>query len=94
LATTTDTRFKGQVIKRPYAVGSKSEQVAVCLVDAKGKSYRLRRLGGRPTGDEQLEQLVGKTIAGTGRRIAGNTVVLSEWTEVPAAKARKAKPDP
>lgn len=76
--------FKGQVIKRPFAVGSKSEHEAVCLVDASGRSFKLRRLGGVPYADELLERLVGKSIAGHGRVIAGNTVVLAEWKEIAA----------
>lgn len=74
--------FVGQVTKRPFAVGSKSEHEAVCLVDASGRSFRLRRVGGTPYADEQLERLVGKRICGEGKLLAGNTVLLSNWTEL------------
>lgn len=75
--------FKGQVLRRAFAPGSKSAQDAICLVDAQGRSFKLRRVGGDPYADKQLEGLLGKTIAGHGRMLAGNTVLLADWEEVP-----------
>ena len=69
------------MIKRPFAVGSKSEHEAICLLDEHGHSYKLRRLGGEVYADEVLENLVGKSIVGRGRMVSGNTVILDEWEE-------------
>lgn len=78
-----EIKFRGEVVKRPYAVGSKSEHEAVCLLDAKGRTLRLRLLGGDPFHDPALEALVGKTIAGRAEQVHGNTLIVSAWTETP-----------
>lgn len=69
--------FKGQVVKRPFAVGSKSEREAVFL-ETKGDSYLLRQIGGNPYRDPELEKLVGKTIAAEGE-IDDYMLFLSGW---------------
>ena len=86
------TRFTGLVIKRPFAVGSKSEHMAVCLVDDSGRSRKLRRVGGHPFQDARLEQLVGKRISGEGRIVAGNTVILTQWSETADGDSDAAPP--
>lgn len=77
-----DKSFKGQVVKRPYAPGSKSEHDAVCLQDARGRSYRLRLLGGDPFSDPRLEKLVGKSISVKGQIVHGNTMIIKQWVEL------------
>ncbi len=70
-------RFTGHVIKKPFAVGSKSERAAVLLATNEGE-YVLRRQGGNPFHDETLEQLVGKRIVAEGV-LTGYTLLLSSW---------------
>ena len=51
----------GQVIRKPFAAGSKSERPAVMLQTGDGE-YVLRIQGGNPFHDPRLEELVGKQI--------------------------------
>jgi hypothetical protein len=74
------TEIKGQVVKRLYAVGSKSEREAVFLVTKKER-YLLRQMGGNPYYDEELEKLVGKTIKAKGE-IDDYIMLLSDWKVV------------
>jgi len=74
--------LRGEVVKRPFAPGSKSEHEAVCLQDQKGRSYRLRLLGGDPYFDPQLEKLVGKAISVQGEIVHGNTMIVKHWSEI------------
>jgi len=69
--------FKGQVVKRPFAVGSKSERLGVFL-ETKGDRYLLRQIGGNPYSDPELEKLVGKTIRAEGE-IDDYMLLLSKW---------------
>jgi oligoribonuclease NrnB/cAMP/cGMP phosphodiesterase (DHH superfamily) len=69
----------GHVVKKPFAVGSKSEREAIMLETEKGE-YMLRRQGGNPYHDEELEKLVGKKIEVEGK-ITGYTLLISNWTE-------------
>lgn len=62
------------------AVGSKSEHDAIVLV-TDANEYVLRRQGGNPFRDPQLERLVGRSIRCTGI-IRGYTLIISEWTEI------------
>jgi hypothetical protein len=71
--------FIGKVTKRPFAVGSKSERNAVRL-DTKEGSYVLRREGGNPLSDPELEKLVGKTIKCKGEA-DDYTLTITEWRE-------------
>ncbi|BBK01315.1 MULTISPECIES: hypothetical protein [Xanthomonas] len=75
----TEKSLKGNVFKQQYALGSKSEQNAVCLQDARGRAYRLRLLDGEPFTDPRLERLVGKTISAFGEIVHGNTMIVKEW---------------
>ena len=74
-------RFSGKVVKRVYAAGSKSEHVAVTL-DDHGTPLKMRRLGGNPFFDAELEKLVGKSITAEGTLLNPSTVLLSSWQEV------------
>jgi hypothetical protein len=72
--------ISGQVVKAQFASGSKSEHEAVFLHTDKGR-FVLRRAGGNPFYDPELENLVGKTIRGRGER-EGYTFLLSDWSEL------------
>ena len=72
-------QFTGQVIKKPFATGSKSARDAVLLATDAG-DYVLRRQGGNPFHDETLEQLVGKRIVAQGV-LTGYTLLLTSWKE-------------
>jgi hypothetical protein len=78
-------KFEGQVVKRPFAVGSKSEHEAVVLVTEQG-DYVLRRPGGNAFRDPELDRLIGKTIAGEGT-VHGYLLILSDWHELPPRTA-------
>ena len=69
--------FAGQVVKKPFGTGSKSEREAVCL-KTRSDEYVLRREGGNPFHDPELENLVGKSIRCTGT-VSGYTLLMSEW---------------
>lgn len=73
-------RFVGKVTQRPFAVGSKSERNAIRLETSEG-SFVLRREGGNPLYDPELEPLVGKTIAGEGE-VHDYTLTMRDWKEV------------
>ena len=70
----------GRVSKAPFAVGSKSEHDAVFVESDQGR-YVLRREGGNPFFDPELEKLVGKTVRCQGT-IAGTTFIMSDWSEI------------
>ena len=73
--------FCGQVVKRPFGAGSKSARPAVMLVTPEG-DFVLRRRGGNPFADPDLDRLVGKRICGEGV-LHGYTLIMSEWREAP-----------
>lgn len=77
----TKVTFAGKVVKAPWARGSKSEHTAVCVV-SDGKPMKLRRAGGNPFVDQELEKLVGKSIKGEGEMLSDSTVLMSSWKEV------------
>lgn len=57
--------LNGKVVKKKFGEGSKSEHDAVCLETDLG-SYVLRRKGGNPFNDPELNKLVGEQILATG----------------------------
>jgi hypothetical protein len=71
--------LSGLVIKEVVGKGSKSEHDAVLLETKDGK-YTLRRRGGNPFRDPELDQLVGKRIRANGV-LTGYTFVMSDWAE-------------
>ncbi len=75
-------QYVGAVEREVVAAGSKSEHDAVVLVTSSGR-YTLRRLGGNPFVDPELEALVGTTIRCEGE-LRGTTLIVSSWTEVAA----------
>ncbi len=70
----------GRVTKQMFGDGTKSKHLAVML-DTGEMRYILRRQGGNPFSDPELDKLVGKTIRGTGT-LTGYTFILSDWSEV------------
>lgn len=72
-------QLTGHVTKKLFAAGSKSEREAVILVTDKGE-FVLRRKGGNPFFDAELEGLVGKRIRCTGD-LTGYTFLMNNWTE-------------
>lgn len=70
--------YTGSVVKRRFAKGSKSERDAIFLVTSDG-DYVLRRQGGNPYHDPDLERLVGKEIRCTGL-VTGYTLLISDFT--------------
>jgi hypothetical protein len=76
--------FSGKVTKKPFGTGSKSEHLAVVL-EAQGGDLVLRRPGGNPFSDPELEQLVGKTIRCRGQK-TDNLLHVLNWSETDAGK--------
>jgi hypothetical protein len=70
-------RFVGDVIRKPFATGSKSEHQAVMLVTPAGE-YHLRRVGGNPFSDPELSKLVGHRISCDGI-VRGADLIMSAW---------------
>jgi hypothetical protein len=72
--------FIGKVIKGTFSKGSKSEHQAVYLETADNQ-YVLRRRGGNPFFDQELQNLVGKTIRCTGT-VSEYTLLIDKWEVV------------
>ena len=72
-------QLKGKVIRELVGKGSKSERGAVMLDTGKHK-YVLRRMGGNPYSDPELDGLVGKNIEAEGN-VTGYTLIMSDWSE-------------
>ena len=72
--------YRGRVVRKTWARGSKSEHEAVVLITDTDE-FRLRRIGGNPFADPVLGRLVGKTIEcdGTPR---DHTLVVTSWRVV------------
>lgn len=75
--------LRGRVIKEVFGKGSKSEHDAVQL-ETKDRKYLLRRQGGNPFRDPELDKLVGKRIRAQGV-LTGYTFVMNEWVETTEA---------
>ena len=76
-------RYHGKVARQPFAAGSKSEHEAVVLQTPAGP-LKLRRAGGNPFRDPELEKLVGREIVADGEVHAGQ-LLMTNWDVVPAA---------
>ena len=72
--------ISGRVIKELFGKGTKSEHQAVML-DTGQARYVLRRQGGNPFRDPELDKLVGKIIHCSGN-LTGYTFIMSDWAEV------------
>jgi hypothetical protein len=76
------SEFTGRVEKKPRAEGSKSEREAVVLVTEKAE-YVLRRQGGNPFADAELDKLVGRRIHCRGL-LRDYTFIMDSWTPLDA----------
>lgn len=73
--------LRGTVVRRPFGVGTKSEHQAVMLATDRG-TFRLRRAGGNPFHDPELERLVGTGIVCQGA-VHNDTVLMTSWAADP-----------
>jgi hypothetical protein len=71
--------YTGLVVKERFGAGSKSDHDAVML-RTPSRDYVLRRQGGNPFFDPELDKLVGKTISFDGS-LYGYTLFISDWKE-------------
>ena len=67
-------------MRRAYGTGSKSEHEAVMLDTGDGL-YRMRRRGGNPFRDPQLDALVGSTIECEGT-MHDSLLIVDSWRTV------------
>ena len=70
--------ISGNVRRQRIAAGSKSDRVGVVLDDGAGRILALRRAGGNPFSDAAIDELVGKTITGTGI-VADGHFIMDRW---------------
>ena len=70
--------ISGNVKRQRVAAGSKSDRVGVVLDDGAGLIFALRRAGGNPFSDAAIDELVGKTITGTGI-VADGHFIMDRW---------------
>ena len=72
-------RWRGKVVRKRVAAGSKSDRTAVVLInDSDSKEYILRRLGGNPFRDSKLDKLVGHELYCEGD-LRGQTLILRNY---------------
>jgi hypothetical protein len=68
----------GQVARKTFGTGTKSEHEAIYVLTPKG-DYLLRRPGANPfESDRQLDSLVGKQVRLSGT-LEGYTFFVSDW---------------
>jgi hypothetical protein len=82
--------FRGLVSRHTVAEGSKSERDAVVLV-TEGGELTLRRMGGNPFADPELDALVGRRLRFTGT-VRGTTLIVRDWREDSEAPPSEAPP--
>jgi hypothetical protein len=70
----------GQVVRKPFGAGSKSERPAIVL-RTPGGDYVLRRQGGLAYGDPDLERLIGKRLRCRGT-LSGYTFLMTDCAEI------------
>lgn len=75
-----DMEAVGTVVKKRFAIGTKSEHSAVVLETARDE-YKLRRQGGNPFVDPEIDKLVGKRIRASGVLDSGQ-LIMSDWQEI------------
>ena len=76
----------GQVVKKPFAIGTKSEHEAIYLETAQG-NFVLRRAGANPFEmDRDLEALVGQKVRCSGF-VSRGTFFVSHYTVLSQAEA-------
>ena len=71
--------WRGSVVRMRIAPGSKSDRWAVVMInDADSREYVLRRLGGNPFRDPELDELVGHHLSCEGD-LSGQTLILKRF---------------
>lgn len=75
-----EKEYIGDVVREPFATGTKSARPAVILRTRYG-DFVLRRSGSHPLVDPELDPLVGKRLRVRGV-IHRHTLTLSEWEEI------------
>jgi hypothetical protein len=70
-------QYHGKVIRQQFGAGSKSEHQAVVLQTPEG-TLKLRRAGGNPFQDPELEKLVGRQIVAEGEIHQGQ-LLMKRW---------------
>jgi len=70
------------VVHKRFGVGSKSEHQAVALLTSEGP-LKLRRAGGNPFQDPELEKLVGREIVAEGE-IHQEQLLMTRWNVLSA----------
>lgn len=73
-------QYIGDVVREPFATGSKSERPAVLLRTRFG-DFVLRQSGSRPLVDPELDALVGKRLRVRGV-VHRHTLTISDWEEI------------
>lgn len=71
--------IRGRVERKRVSVGSKSEHDAMVLVTAEGEEYKLRRQGGNPFRDPEVDALEGKQIECEGV-VREGLVIMARWS--------------
>jgi hypothetical protein len=71
--------FRGDVVRKAVAAGSKSERSAVVLRTDNG-DFVLRIVGGNAFADQRLDALVGTRIRAEGE-LNGTTLLMRSWSE-------------
>ena len=75
-----EKRYTGDVVRKPFATGSKSQRNAVMLATRWG-DFVLRRVDAHALVDPELDKLVGKRIRVLGI-VHRHTLTIVEWEEV------------
>ena len=73
-------QYHGKVVRQQLGMGSKSEPQRVVLLTPHG-SLKLRRAGGNPFRDPELEKLVGQEIVCEGEIHQGQ-LLMTRWNVV------------
>jgi hypothetical protein len=69
--------LEGLVVRKRINIGSKSEHDATVLETEDGE-FKLRRQGGHPFSDSDVQALIGKRIRATGFVAAGQ-FIIERW---------------
>jgi hypothetical protein len=73
-------QYQGKVVRQRVSADSKSEHQAVVLLTPQG-ALKLRRPGGNPFQDPELEELVGREIICDGEMYQGQ-LLMTRWNVV------------
>jgi hypothetical protein len=71
--------YQGRVVRKRVSIGSKSEHDALVLVTPDGQEYKLRREGGNPFRDPELDVLEGKRIDCEGV-LRNGQLIMTRWS--------------